>query len=698
MIHNLLAILSLAICSTSQDLDSAGKPVHFFPEPLILAKNPHAIIFYSDTKLINLLTQINVSAYGQKLRIDRHCAPAMETFYNRIFDTLYAVHEAAHRLFSFQGATNLIECGTYLAKFYYFTTREQSTMVCPHHYAPSLKDCKLWATKHCTVQSRFEKSWLQNNPSQQKAPRSIKCHRRSSWACHAGLAGVIRWLYKSFGGSCASTQVTHIKSTLFKITDAMQDLQSMIHVVNGKTAILIKTANIMTRKLNSLILDVRQIDSTLQEWQELLNIRGRFWNCTTNTLLEFLGKFAGQTVQLFFTILRLLEADDIVRQAKRLEGKPLVVISELPDFVATELMRQLKIHEDMKNTIKALHTGFPLLMQPLVNYQHSETALKLNILMTVPQIKDQNAICTLQYLTPVKYNISGTCYTGPVTRRDLALIVCPNSRSIIRTDTLNKCIKQDETFLCPEIVIPREEEPQWLGMYWTPTSKVTYKRRHTLAQDCTSLKPLIHLGGRYYLATTDSKLRIKNHTEQELQLTPLTVYTFPCEITLYDQETGLGRCPETLTIHLPIFTTNNVNYVSWKGMSDNSFFELHYNSLKIPPPMTFDQNTTDALDKTYQFLDNRLSYKLKDIKKSISKIKEGSPTTLNDALTYAALALATLNSIVIIIILRLWNRGQSPKQKQMPAKKEIDIELKTLEKPTRKEICHDCNKPLTAKI
>ena len=75
---------------------------------------------------------------SQKSRIKRNCAPVMATFYNRIFDTMHAVHTAAHRLFSFQGATNLIECGTYLSKFYYFATQQRSTMVCPHHYVASL--------------------------------------------------------------------------------------------------------------------------------------------------------------------------------------------------------------------------------------------------------------------------------------------------------------------------------------------------------------------------------------------------------------------------------------------------------------------------------------------------------------------------------------------------------------------------------
>ena len=254
----------------------------------------------------------------------------------------------------------------------------------------------------------------------------------------------------------------------------MGDLQSMIRVVNGRTAILIKTTNTMTRKLNSLMQDIRAIDTTLQNWQNTLTVFGKTWKCTTNMILEFLGKLAGQTVKFFFTLLRLIEAEDIIRQAKRIEGKTLTGYSELPDFVITELSRKLQLHDNMAITIQALHAVYPLLMEPLVNYKHARNILNLNILMTIPQIKDTDVICTLEYFTPIKYNISGVCYTGPVTRNDLALVTCPNSRTVIRTDALGKCAKQDKTFVCSELILPREDDIQWLGIHWTPTSKLTY--------------------------------------------------------------------------------------------------------------------------------------------------------------------------------------------------------------------------------
>ena len=50
----------------------------------------------------------------------------------------------------------------------------------------------------------------------------------------------------------------------------------------------------------------------------------------------------------------------------------------------------------------------------------------VNILITVPEVLDDNSFCTIEYVTPIKYSTSGTCYTGPVTRHDLVLSLVNN--------------------------------------------------------------------------------------------------------------------------------------------------------------------------------------------------------------------------------------------------------------------------------
>ena len=472
----------------------------------------------------------------------RDCSPHLINFFNDIMSKFSKLNDAVHRLFAFQGITNLLECSRYLAKFYYFATQRQTTMVCPRHYEGTLSQCQRWALTYCKISSSYERAWLRHSQPMVTDVRTQDLSRkvRSAWACHAGLAGIMKYFYELSGGSCENSHITNLKKTLFRLTDALGDLQSLIHVVDGKPSILIKTTDAIHTSLNQVIKNVQNIESTLQQWKITLNTFGKSWRCKISTILEFLGKLSAGSINIFFTILRLIETKDIVQQTKNLERKALTDLASLPTFVATELTRKLKQHSELKVITEALQTGFPLLLEPLVNFEHSHDSLKLNILMTVPQLQSQNDICTLEYLVPLKYNVSGICYTGLVTRKDLALITCPNSRTIVRADVLANCLKDKQTFVCSDIYLPRSDDAKWLGMYWTPGTKVTFNRRHKETLDCDKLKALVHLRGRYYLALADTALRIKNKTEELLPLSPLLVYHFPCDIHLFGQQTGLG--------------------------------------------------------------------------------------------------------------------------------------------------------------
>ena len=186
-------------------------------------------------------------------------------------------------------------------------------------------------------------------------------------------------------------------------------------------------------------------------------------------------------------------------------------------------------------------------------------------------------------------------------------------------------------------------------MFWTPGTNVTFNRRHKETLDCDKLKPLVHLGGSYYLALADTTLRIKNKTEELLPLSPLSISHFPCDIHLFGQQTGLGSCPPTLKIHLPILTRDSFSYIPWTTNEDMAVFQLHYNSLQIPLPVKFDQNTTDALNKTCTILDNRVSDETTDIKVKIIEIKEEKSTLINDILTYIAFTLTWIDTAFTVI-------------------------------------------------
>ena len=169
-----------------------------------------------------------------------------------------------------------------------------------------------------------------------------------------------------------------------------------------------------------------------------------------------------------------------------------------------------------------------MLINPLVNIEHNGRHLDLSVLFTIPEISNLNSFCTVELLSPIKYNISGICYSGPITYDNLALVTCSNNRSLVKVDSLAQCFQQDNTLLCPTNILQPISNIAWLGFPWHPTSRISFPRHHDVARDCSNLHPLIHLGGRYYLSTTSGTLRLNTGP---LQISPLAVYHFPCIAT-----------------------------------------------------------------------------------------------------------------------------------------------------------------------
>lgn len=147
--------------------------------------------------------------------------------------------------------------------------------------------------------------------------------------------------------------------------------------------------------------------------------------------------------------------------------------------------------------------------------------------------------------------------------------------------------------------------------------KLTYPRYHIASKDCDDLHPFINLGGRHYLSTTAGTVKTNVGT---LTVSPLTVYHFPCNITLEGMRSGLSRCPPRLEISLPIFKEQLMEYVPW-DMKDNINLRLHYNSLKIRKATRIDDNITLQLSKLYNMFDRKLGSDINAADEKIDTIK-----------------------------------------------------------------------------
>ena len=147
--------------------------------------------------------------------------------------------------------------------------------------------------------------------------------------------------------------------------------------------------------------------------------------------MEFLSKYTAEINRAFVAFLRLFEIQDTLSQISHLNDKPLVGFSDLPKFISLHLSAKLSIDPSLRLTITALEEGLSVLAGPMVDVEHDGQNLSIDILLLAPEITDKNSFCVVEHLTPLKFNISGKCFSGPVQHTNLALINCPNSRQVV---------------------------------------------------------------------------------------------------------------------------------------------------------------------------------------------------------------------------------------------------------------------------
>ena len=146
---------------------------------------------------------------------------------------------------------------------------------------------------------------------------------------------------------------------------------------------------------------------------------------------------------------------DVLHQAHRLHGKQLSGFSDLPSFLASSIQSQLTSIPSLHTTVGALESGYPLLMQPFVDYQFylTTTSMGVNVLSTISELVSDHAFCTIEYFLPLKYNISGTCFQGSITRDELALLRCPHTDYILHRTLLHKWYHADAAVVCPPKIL-----------------------------------------------------------------------------------------------------------------------------------------------------------------------------------------------------------------------------------------------------
>ena len=178
----LFAIILSPAHTSGYGFNSVNQCIVHYPGSLIISHHSKATIFYSD----------NHCQCQSRLR-SRYLWPRSAP-YKQLFESTtestQAIKQVINHLVSIQGQTNLIEWDSYLRRFYRYATGLTSTMICPHPYQSSLKECKSYAINHCSGILHHQRTCL-------KSPL-----RRSSWFCHDGVFGLYHAIYEYIGHSC----------------------------------------------------------------------------------------------------------------------------------------------------------------------------------------------------------------------------------------------------------------------------------------------------------------------------------------------------------------------------------------------------------------------------------------------------------------------------------------------------------------
>ena len=459
----------LAIFVEPQQFDSLTQKVTFYPASLMVSHSPKPLTFCDNTKLLNVHAVLNFTNLGKRFMMSNHlCSLFKSYFFEQLLESVRRFKKVARRLLSLPGFSTLVECNTYLPRYYQFLVGQPSKMSCPRAYRSSISECKVWALRFCRSVSVDERQWLQSKHR----------HRRSNWMCHAGVFGLFRAIYTGTGHKCEPNHVVNLKQTLKVMTNAMSLTQNLVRVVNGKVVYLFKITDQMNSKVNVIPDDLKRIDASFLDWEKQLNTFSNSVKCQEGLTMEFLSKYSAEVNRAFAAFLRLLEIQDTLNQVSRLNGKTLVGYSDLPKFVSSHLSSKLVLDPSLGLTISVLEQGLSVLASPMVDVEHDGKDLGINILVLAPEISDKNNFCVVEHLSPLKFNLSNKCFTGPVRQTNLALITCPNSKQVVSIEALDKCFSSEVGFLCPKNVLKTISSLQWLGFPWNPELKLTFSRNH----------------------------------------------------------------------------------------------------------------------------------------------------------------------------------------------------------------------------
>ena len=127
----------------TQQFDSLTQRVTFYPAALMVSHSPKPLTFYQNAKPLNVHTVLNFTGLGNRfLMSNNSCSEFKTRYFDHLLETARRVQKVARRLLSLPGFSTLIECDTYLPRYFQVLVGQPSKRSCPRVYRSSFSECK----------------------------------------------------------------------------------------------------------------------------------------------------------------------------------------------------------------------------------------------------------------------------------------------------------------------------------------------------------------------------------------------------------------------------------------------------------------------------------------------------------------------------------------------------------------------------
>ena len=132
----LLLTLNFAHTRSGNNYDATGREVSFYPNAMMIAKNPKALVLYRDTKLVSVHINLKNTLRCLNLLL---IPPVTLNWQNSTiaFSRPSVPYKGPqNRLLSIQGVTDLLECNRYLRRYYTYVASHTDILLAHHAIFP----------------------------------------------------------------------------------------------------------------------------------------------------------------------------------------------------------------------------------------------------------------------------------------------------------------------------------------------------------------------------------------------------------------------------------------------------------------------------------------------------------------------------------------------------------------------------------